>query len=320
MKMNKLLFVALIFMFNSVVVAQQSIDGDYAFQSDDNKKYSIYVPSSYDETQANPLMVGLHPFNTNRWDAQSWRDTLINFAEENQLILACPDGGIDGSIDDPIDTAFTSSLIDSMSLWFNIDESQKYLIGFSRGGSTVYSYGLRRVDEFAGFIPIGAAISGASEIAPLTHNATHENWYLIHGSNDNVSNRFTPAVEQLTEAGACLETNLMQGIGHTIDFPNRDEILRTAFEYVRDINCLSSTENTSTELGLKTSPNPSNNQFSIEELDTNARITCYNSNGQTINFVREGNQVLIDVNHSGLIMVQIEQNNQIQILKHYINP
>lgn len=316
--MDKLLVLITLFV-STTLLGQQSIDGAFEFQSDPNKKYSIYVPSSYDENIANTLMIGLHPLNTNRWDAESWRDTLINFAEFNKLILACPDGGLDGAIDDDIDTAFTSVLIDSMSLWFNIDESQKYLMGFSWGGKTVYSYGLRRVNEFAGFIPIGAAISDGAEIADLTPNAINENWYIVHGSNDSPNNRYTPAVEQLTEAGACLETNLMSGVGHTIDFPDRNEILTTAFEYVRDASCLSANIEVATENIFQSLPNPSPETFNIQGLKSTTSINCFDIHGNRIAFNR--NQTTINLNNSfkGLLLIHLKDNNKSEVLKQYIN-
>ena len=306
------------FFLTTNILAQQSIDGAIDFQNDPNKKYSIYVPSSYDASQANALMIGLHPLNTNRWDSQSWRDTLIDFAEHNRLILACPDGGPDGAVDDDIDTAFTSLLIDSMSLWFNIDESQKYLMGFSWGGKTVYSYGLRRVNEFAGFIPIGAAISGAAEISSLTPNALNENWYIVHGSNDSPNTRFNPAVDQLTEAGACLETNLLQGVGHTIDFPERNEILTTAFEFVRDFSCVSANINTTASPRLSSAPNPSQQEFEIKDLNPKAKIICYDINGQSISFNREGNNIRLSANFNGLLLIHIKNGNDFQVVKQLI--
>lgn len=315
--MDKLLII-ITFFISTATFAQQSIDGSFDFQSDPEKKYSLYVPSSYNENESNGLMVGLHPRNTSRWDSQSWRDTLIQFAEHNQLILACPDGGPDGAIDDDIDTAFTSVLIDSMSLWFNIDESQKYLMGFSWGGKTVYSYGLRRVDEFAGFIPIGAAISGGSEIENLSPNALGKKFYIVHGSNDNPNNTFTPAVDQLTSAAACLETNLISGVGHTIDFPNRNEVLTTAFEYVRDFNCLSANEDLLPKSNLYTSPNPSLNSFFIHELEENSKVKCYDIDGRQIANERTGNSISITEPFKGLLLIQIKRNNKTTVIKQFI--
>ena len=118
-------YLYLIFCFFTITAfAQERIDGTLAFQTDPAKKYSIYIPSSYDANTPNQLMLGLHPLNTSRWDAESWCDTLIQFAEMNDLLLICPDGGSDGAIDDPIDTAFTTVILDSMLQWYAVDESQ----------------------------------------------------------------------------------------------------------------------------------------------------------------------------------------------------
>ena len=93
------------------------------------------------------MMLALHPLNTNRWDGEAWRDTLIDFAEANNLLVISPDGGSDGAIDDAIDTAFTTVMLDSMISWYNVDESNIYAMGFSWGGKTVYTYGLNHIDN-----------------------------------------------------------------------------------------------------------------------------------------------------------------------------
>jgi len=55
--MDKLIFISVLFLSLSLN-AQESIEGGFEFLTDDNKKYSIYVPSSYDESESNALMVG----------------------------------------------------------------------------------------------------------------------------------------------------------------------------------------------------------------------------------------------------------------------
>ncbi|MEO6191241.1 MAG: hypothetical protein ABIO44_13735, partial [Saprospiraceae bacterium] len=117
--MNKLIA---FFLLNCTgLFSQVRIDSSFSFQSDPAKKYSLYIPSSYKVSHANRLMLALHPLNTSRWNGQSWCDTLVSFAQQNGLILVCPDGGLDGAINDPIDTAFTSALLDSMKFWYSID-------------------------------------------------------------------------------------------------------------------------------------------------------------------------------------------------------
>lgn len=188
---------------------------------------------------ANPtkLMLGLHPWNTSRWSGISWCDTLVDFAEANDLLLICPDGGVDGKVDDPIDIAFTTAILDSMLVWYNIDTAKTYVMGFSWGGLTTYTYGLSNPQTFGGYLPIGAAINGTSPIASFSANAKRKPVYIVHGGNDNPNTRYYPLVTEMTNKGAILNTKLMPGVGHTIDFPNRNTILGTAFAWIDSVNC-----------------------------------------------------------------------------------
>ena len=219
--------------------AQQAIDGNFAFQTDPAKKYSLYIPSGYQDGTPHRLMLGLHPFNTNRWDSESWRDTLIVFAETNNLLLVCPDGGADGQVDDAIDTAFTSALLDSVRNWYTIDTRKTYAMGFSWGARTTYTYGLSHASWFGGFLPIGAAINGTNEVTePLQQAAAGKPVYIIHGSQDAPNARFFPVRDSLISKGAIVETNYLSGVGHTIDFANRNQILTVGFQWIDSVNCL----------------------------------------------------------------------------------
>ena len=238
MKNQFLLFLVFIPFLN--LFAQQRIDDSFAFQTDPAKKYSIYVPSGYDANVPHTMMLGLHPLNTSRWDSESWCDTLINFAETNNLLLVCPDGGIDGAIDDPIDTAFTTVLLDSMETWYNVDSDRVYAMGFSWGGKTVYTYGLNHIDRFKGFMPIGAAIT-LSEISGVESNAAWHPYYIVHGGNDSPNIRYAPLKNAMEDNDACVNSILMNGVGHTIDFPNRNQILTNAFIWIDSVNCAATT-------------------------------------------------------------------------------
>ncbi|MFT4971096.1 MAG: putative peptidase, partial [Saprospiraceae bacterium] len=230
----------LLFFFSTLFCqlnAQTRIDATLDFQTDPAKQYSIYVPSSYDENTPNKMVLGLHPLNTSRWNSVSWCDTLIAFAEANDILMICPDGGADGAVDDPIDIAFTDVILDSMLTWYNVDESKIYTMGFSWGARTTYTYGLSNVDKFAGFMPIGAAINGLNETGGVIENSVDKPFYIIHGSNDSPSIRFTPIRDALIDAGACVETNLLSGVGHTIDFNNRNTILTEGFQWLESVGC-----------------------------------------------------------------------------------
>ena len=188
--MNRYFIAFVILMFVvGIAIGQEQINDSMPFQSDPDKKYSLFIPSAYDEDNSIPAFLALHPLNTNRWNAETWCEELSDFAEENGVILVCPDGGEDGKIDDPIDTAFTSFLLDSAFIWYNIDETKLYATGFSWGGKTTYTYGLNHIEKFAGLLPIGAAIS-VGEIDGIADQAEGVPVYIVHGSLDNPNTRY----------------------------------------------------------------------------------------------------------------------------------
>jgi len=228
------LFIILGFIFNSFLsVAQEQINGSFPFQTDPSKDYSIYIPSFYEEGKEIAAFVALHPWNTQNWDGRRWCEEISDFAEANSVILICPDGGSDGQIDDPIDTAFTTVMIDSAMTWYSIASDSLYAMGFSWGGKTTYTYGLNHVNKFAGFMPIGAATT-IDDLNGISDQAFEKPYYIIHGGNDNPNTRFYPIIERLESEEAIVESLLMPGVGHTIWFPNQVEILTDGFIWLKE--------------------------------------------------------------------------------------
>jgi len=297
--------------FASLHLTAQAIDGSFAFDNDPEKKYSLYIPSTYSADKPNAMMVGLHPFNTSRWDGQAWRDTLIVFAEENNLVLVCPDGGLDGKIDDTIDTAFTSVLVDSVSSWYNIDETSKYMIGFSWGAKTTYTYGLRHSDEYSGYLIIGAAVD-IFEVADVIDKANNETLYLVHGSRDSPGTRFTPLLDALKGVEACVESTLMDGIGHTIDFPNRNQILTDAYNWLVANQCQNSRIVNQQSNLVKIFPNPTTQEITIEGMDLqNKKIRITDLYGHSIEASVNFNKISMPRNYVGPLIITISDSHTV---------
>lgn len=213
-------------------LGQEQINGSFPFQTDPSKDYSIFIPSGYEEGNPTAAFLALHPLNPVNWDGRRWCEEIADFAEENNVILICPDGGVDGAIDDAIDTAFTTVMIDSAMTWYSIAPDSLYAMGFSWGGKTTYTYGLNHVNKFAGFMPIGAATS-VSDLNGIANQALEKPYYVIHGSNDSPNTRFYPMIERLEAEGAIVESNLLSGVGHTIWFPNQVEILTDGYNWLK---------------------------------------------------------------------------------------
>ncbi|MEN8006266.1 MAG: FlgD immunoglobulin-like domain containing protein [Candidatus Krumholzibacteriota bacterium] len=227
----KIIILAGILLISTTLFAQVRIDSDFPFQSDPAKKYSLYIPSGYEPGTPHKAMIGLHPYYPG-FDSVAWCDTLTAFAESNNLLLICPDGGPDGRISDPLDQAFTEALLDSVSGWYDLNPDKVFVMGFSVGGLATYTFGLAHPERYAGYIPVGAAISHVSQLSAVIGNSEGEAIYIVHGAYDSPNTRFFPVKNALRDAGAVLNYQLLPGVGHTFDFPNRNAILSTAYAWV----------------------------------------------------------------------------------------
>ena len=290
-KMRKFIPLLIFIFLSTFLTAQTRIDGSFAFQTDPAKKYSLYIPSGYDDEIPHRLMLGFHPFNPTNWDAQRWCDSLMLFAETNNLILACPDGGADGQVDDPIDVDFTTALLDSMSVWYNINEDKVYAMGFSVGGRATYTYSMNYPDRIKGCIPIGAAVTDTMEVEGILPNAAGKPYYILHGSLDAPDVRYTPIRTALILNGAIVDGFLMSGVGHTFSFPNRLAILTDAFTWIDTVNCPVTTsihDNfAKNDPQFSLYPNPVQQGQNIylksdEPSEGNYRVRVYNSIGSLI--------------------------------------
>ncbi len=252
---------ALLFVLAVASAKGETVDGTLTINGL-TRNYSIYLPTNYGTGESHPLMLALHPFNTLRWDAKVWRDTLIAFAEANGLILICPDGGPDGNvISEEIDTLLATALLDSAESWYSVDTRREYVMGFSVGGRATYLYSLANSGRFGGYIPIGAAINGRADIQAVMGNARNEAFYVIHGTEDSRQTRFHPALELLEENQVVLFALPLSGVGHTIDFPDRNAILSRAYRWIDSVNTFAvssvgADRKNRTSLPLQFFPNP----------------------------------------------------------------
>ncbi len=220
--------------------AQTRVDSSFAFQIDPAKKFALYVPSGYQDGIENKAILALHPLHAVWGNSKTWCDILTAFAEENNLLMICPDGGADARIDDPIDVAFTTALLDSLRAWHTVDEDKTFILGFSWGARAAYTYGLANPDVFAGSITIGAFINGTAQVGPgLLANAANKPFYIMHGDSDalvNLQTGFFPIRDALQDAGAFVNSLILENVDHTINFPNRDQLLSDAFSWVDSIS------------------------------------------------------------------------------------
>jgi poly(3-hydroxybutyrate) depolymerase len=144
--------------------------------------YSLYVPASYDSSEAHPLIVALHGLGSSAQQMIRYRG-LTDLAEEYGYVVVAPEGynshGWYGSLGpgknrfserfqlrgepDPDNLGELSekdvfNVIGIVEKEFKIDPDRVYLMGHSMGGGGALYLGMKYADKFAGLAPIAPAI------------------------------------------------------------------------------------------------------------------------------------------------------------------
>ena len=158
-----------------------------------NREYILYVPNSYDENSATPILFNFHGFGGSANQFISRADMRAE-AELNSFILVypqgscldgvphwnpCPIGGDNKSSAD--DLGFFEAMVNEISTEYNLDMERIYAAGYSNGG--MMAYGLANYKS--NLIAAVASVSGSmldcldtpSHPMPVLH---------LHGTNDGV--------------------------------------------------------------------------------------------------------------------------------------
>ena len=182
---------------------------------------SVYVPESYDGSEAWPLVVALHGgFGHGRDFIWTW----LREARSRRFILMAPSSqGTTWSLLNPeVDGPVLRSLIETITRQWNIDRARILLTGISDGATFALINSFTRQSPFAAF----AVVSGA--LAPGDYRmARGKRICWIHGSLDwmfpvTVAVR---AAHLLEEAGAQINLRVIDDLSHTYPRDENDRIL-----------------------------------------------------------------------------------------------
>lgn len=118
--------------------------------------FSVYVPESYDETRAHPLIFALHGAGGNgRAFLWAW----LRAARTRGAILVAPSSlGQTWALQGPdIDTPNLAGLVEQMRARWNVDAAHMLITGMSDGGSFTYMSGLQAGQPFTHLAPVAAS-------------------------------------------------------------------------------------------------------------------------------------------------------------------
>ncbi|TAL62523.1 MAG: T9SS type A sorting domain-containing protein [Bacteroidetes bacterium] len=185
-----------------------------------------YVPASYNAANKYKLIIGLHGLGDTPQNYRSYLagvSTTSGSPVYNSIVVA-PYAGGDVNTDfwSPVsDTGIiTKSITDALSA-YNIDPEYIYLNGFSLGGRSALRYGLLNYWRFRGLELWTPAIQSMNEANNLTsfkyvwQNGKHIPICMSVGSEDSYGGIIAAAHQHLSDSGAIVNYQIVDGMGHT---------------------------------------------------------------------------------------------------------
>jgi polyhydroxybutyrate depolymerase len=174
-----------------------------------NREYILFIPNSYDETSATPILFNFHGFGGSASEFINDADMRAE-AESNSFILVypqgscldgvshwnpCPIGGDNKSSAD--DVGFVEAMVNEISSQYNLDMERIYAAGYSNGGMMAYGLANYKSDLIAAVASVSGSMldcfGTTTHPMPVVH---------LHGTSDGViayedSNDYNPVQSTL---------------------------------------------------------------------------------------------------------------------------
>ena len=188
----------------------ENTDAQSIIHDNIEREYLIYVPDSYNQTSATPMMINFHGFSYTASEYMKYAD-MRSIAESNEFILVypqgscsdglshwnpCPRGGDNKSTAD--DLGFIQAMINDISTQYNVDQERIYATGYSNGGMMAYGLAHHKSDLIAAIACVSGIMldcfGSTSHPMPILH---------LHGTSDNElpynGNSDYPSVQSILE-------------------------------------------------------------------------------------------------------------------------
>jgi len=160
----------------------------------DEREYQLYLPSSYNEETAHPLLLNFHGFGGNAKDYFEYESDFQEVADQEGVILVYPQALLlsgfsvwnaapfaEDNKTDFDDIGFIETLIVDLQEQLSIDQERVYAAGFSNGGMFSYALACFSNEPIAGVAAVSAAQLNLVDCAPSPINA-----FIAHGTADDV--------------------------------------------------------------------------------------------------------------------------------------
>ncbi|MFL2595498.1 MAG: alpha/beta hydrolase family esterase [Flavobacteriaceae bacterium] len=160
----------------------------------DEREYQLYLPSSYNEETAHPVLLNFHGFGQNAKGYFANGSNFQEVANQEGVILVYPQALLlsgfsvwnaapfaEDNKTDFDDIGFIETLIVDLQEQLSIDPERVYAAGFSTGGMFGYALACFSNEPIAGVAAISAAQLNLVDCEPSPTNA-----FIAHGTADDV--------------------------------------------------------------------------------------------------------------------------------------
>lgn len=188
--------------------------------------FVLYVPESYDGTEAWPLVVALHGGSG---DGSDFLWTWLAEARGRRFLLLCPTARGDtwSMMGADIDEPAVLSMVEYVQKHWKVDPARVLLTGLSDGATYTLLLGLREDSPFTALAPVSGVFHPNNFENGNLERAKGKRIYLVHGSLDWL---FPVMIahgtrDALREAGADLVFREIPDLSHTYPREENDKIL-----------------------------------------------------------------------------------------------
>ena len=158
------------------------------------REYQLYLPSSYNEGTAYPVLLNFHGFGGNAKDYFAYESNFQEIADQEGVILVYPQALLlsgfsvwnaapfaEDNKTDFDDIGFIETLIVKLKDQLSIDPDRVYASGFSTGGMFSYALACFSNEPIAGIAAVSAAQLNLVDCAPSPINV-----FIAHGTDDDL--------------------------------------------------------------------------------------------------------------------------------------
>ena len=172
-------------------ISQEAIQGTI-MHNDIERSYILYIPQSYNDQEAVPLVINLHGYTSNAGEQMIYSN-FFALADTENFLLVHPMGTVN-EFGEPFwnsfglngvdDIGFISSLIDYLDSEYTINLDKVYSMGMSNGGFMSYTLACELSDKIAAIASVTGSMFNSQN---LLCNCNHPMPVMqIHGTLDFV--------------------------------------------------------------------------------------------------------------------------------------